>query len=82
MNKKLTDEEIRLLLDFCSFENMREYINFDTYSKLDIFKQDMKFFRKGIVGDFKNYFTPELERKFDLVIENNLKYKGEILDRI
>ncbi|KAF3531929.1 hypothetical protein DY000_02038432 [Brassica cretica] len=33
-------------------------------------------FRKGIVGDWKNYLTPEMGNKIDMIMEEKLKYSG------
>ncbi|XP_010458819.1 PREDICTED: cytosolic sulfotransferase 1-like [Camelina sativa] len=34
------------------------------------------YFRKGEVGDWKNYLTPEMENKIDMIIEEKLKGSG------
>ncbi|KAJ0235240.1 Sulfotransferase domain-containing protein [Hirschfeldia incana] len=34
------------------------------------------FFRKGEVGDWKNHFTPEMERRIDMIIEEKLRGSG------
>ncbi|KAG2263153.1 hypothetical protein Bca52824_070232 [Brassica carinata] len=33
-------------------------------------------FRKGIVGDWKNYLTPEMGNKMDMIMEEKLKDSG------
>ena len=38
--------------------------------------KDKKFIRKGIVGDSKNYFTPEMDAEWDPWIESQLKGTG------
>ncbi|KAJ4870101.1 Cytosolic sulfotransferase 3 [Raphanus sativus] len=35
-----------------------------------------KHFRKGIVGDWKNYLTPEMGKKIDMIMEEKLKDSG------
>ena len=35
-----------------------------------------RFIRKGIVGDWKNFFTPEMNAKWDPWIKNELKNSG------
>ncbi|CAN7036703.1 hypothetical protein Bca4012_046878 [Brassica carinata] len=34
------------------------------------------FFRKGEVGGWKNYLTPEMENKIDMIIDEELKGSG------
>ncbi|ESQ29128.1 hypothetical protein EUTSA_v10023923mg [Eutrema salsugineum] len=34
------------------------------------------FFRKGEVGDSKNYLTPEMENKIDMIIQEKLQGSG------
>ncbi|CAA7026757.1 unnamed protein product [Microthlaspi erraticum] len=63
------------ILDLCSLGNLsglevnktgKNWMNMD-YSN---------FFRKGEVGDWKNYLTPEMEKKLDMIIEDKLKGSG------
>ena len=46
-------------------------------AELKIFKPTMKFFNKGKIGTWKNYFDDELSAKFDEAIEKNLKFKHQ-----
>ena len=39
-------------------------------------KSKGSFIRKGIVGDWKNHFTPEMNAEWDPWIEENLKGSG------
>ncbi|ESQ29125.1 hypothetical protein EUTSA_v10024157mg [Eutrema salsugineum] len=62
------------VLDLCSLRNL---------SGLEINKTgksynwDNKiFFRKGEVGDWKNYLTPEMENKIDMIIQEKLQGSG------
>ncbi|KAK9496436.1 hypothetical protein O3M35_013276 [Rhynocoris fuscipes] len=83
LGKELTDEQIDMLHDHLSFNNMRSNptLNLEGVLKLKNgpnFKQegDQTFIRKGKVGDWKNYMTTEISEKFDHWIEENLKGTG------
>lgn len=57
------------LLKHLSFSSMKEnpvnnFVNNDKGS----------FIRKGIVGDYKNHMSPEMEKQFDKWIEENNKF--------
>ena len=36
---------------------------------------EIKLFRKGQIGDWKNYFTEEMSKKIDEIVANKLTYK-------
>ncbi|KAJ0266292.1 Sulfotransferase domain-containing protein [Hirschfeldia incana] len=75
-----TEEEeesglVEKILELCSLHNLsglavnrtgKTWMNIDHNS----------FFRKGEVGDWKNYLTPEMETKIDLIIDEKLKGSG------
>ncbi|KAJ0265764.1 Sulfotransferase domain-containing protein [Hirschfeldia incana] len=58
------------ILDFCSLRNLKGL----EVNKTKIFSQT--FFRKGEVGDWKNYLTPEMENKLDTIIQEKLQGSG------
>lgn len=82
INRKLTSEDIDNLCDHVKFEKMekntsvnlesivfadpivKEKIDHEMYNKV-------KFIRKGQVGDWQNYFSPETNDKFEKWIEQN-----------
>ncbi|CAA0361876.1 unnamed protein product [Arabidopsis thaliana] len=62
------------ILELCSLSNLRsvEINKTRTSSRVD-FKT---YFRKGQVGDWKSYMTPEMVDKIDMIIEEKLKGSG------
>ena len=51
---------------------------FKHYVNLDFFAKDSKFFSKGKMGYWPDYFSQELSAQFDKIIQEKLSYKGEI----
>lgn len=93
INRTLTTDDIDKLCDYVKFEKMeknssvnletivfqdpvvQEQIDHETYNKV-------KFIRKGQIGDWQNYFSPETNRKFDKWIEENLASTGLTFDYV
>jgi len=69
LGKKVSDEQLDELKKHCSFNSMKnnDMVNFKAAGFTNI-----EFMRKGIVGDFKNYFNKELEAEFDKYVEERL----------
>lgn len=70
----LTDSQIEKTIEFTSFANFKEKeekVLLET-SK-DYFDPDMKFFRKGEVGDWQNHFSDELAKRFDEEMAKKVK---------
>lgn len=83
MEKPLTDEQVDSICEFLSFDNMKKNPGVNLANILDKYVgiSDLKmngnsFIRKGQVGDWKNFMTPELSKKFDDWIETNTKGTG------
>eukprot|EP00794_Sanderia_malayensis_P014882 gene14882-16428_t len=81
LDKELTDAQVESLEDHLSFKSMREISGtVENGKKLGIFvektEKDAHFFRKGEVGDWKNYFTEEMNKKVDDEIEKHFKDIG------
>ncbi|KAK4489574.1 hypothetical protein RD792_005386 [Penstemon davidsonii] len=76
------DEEKRGVIEeivkLCSFENMRkmEVNKTGVFSGSVIEVKNCSFFRKGEVGDWANYLTPEMIERFDKIIEAKLQGSG------
>ena len=62
------------ILDLCSLRNLSS-LEVNKTGKVN--NVDHKnFFRKGEVGDSKNYLTPEMEKKIDMIIQEKLQGSG------
>ncbi|KAM9436429.1 sulfotransferase 2B1-like [Clarias gariepinus] len=75
LGKNMNKETLKRVSEHCEFKSMKQN-NMSNYSLVpqDIMDHTKcRFLRKGIVGDWKNYFTPELESKFNAVIFEELK---------
>ena len=79
LGKEFEDEKMEALVDHLSFEKMK---NNNAVNKEDLkgvsFKanHDGKFMRKGQVGDWKNFFTEEMNKRMDEAIEKHFKPIG------
>lgn len=72
MGVDLENATIKRIADETSFDNLRKIPAFGAPEKAGIKKPDQdKFFRKGRVGDWKNYFTDDESKIFD---EMSAKY--------
>ncbi|KAJ4904928.1 Cytosolic sulfotransferase 1 [Raphanus sativus] len=62
------------ILDLCSLRNLSS-LEVNQTGKIN--NVDHKFyFRKGEVGDSKNYLTPEMDNKIDMIIQEKLQGSG------
>lgn len=77
MNKDLSDEKINSIIKWCSFDSMKENksVNYEWYKETGFAKKEGHFFRKGKIGDWRNYFSSDESTKFDEIINKNLKSK-------
>ena len=79
LNKYLSDSMVDALLDHLSFTKMKDN---PAVNKEDLVLNGMytnkenHFMRKGEVGDWKNYFTDEMNRRMDEAIEKHFKPIG------
>ncbi|XP_073256032.1 sulfotransferase 1B1-like [Porites lutea] len=72
LNKQLSDELINRIAEQCTFKNMKK--NEISYK---IRNEDSSLLlRKGVVGGWKNYFTPELNERFEKEVLEKLKGTG------
>ncbi|XP_035218190.1 sulfotransferase 1E1-like [Stegodyphus dumicola] len=76
LGKPLTAEEIKAVVDHCSFKNMAKSESVGLSDEDVVDGQGSKFFRKGKVGDWKNYFNEEMISKLDQQVEHVLSGSG------
>jgi hypothetical protein len=69
-----SDNQYRELVNVTSFENMKARVDIP---RLKVF-QGMEFFRKGTIGDWKNFFTEEMSLKCDEIVAEKLNNKRKI----
>ncbi|XP_010499321.1 PREDICTED: cytosolic sulfotransferase 7-like [Camelina sativa] len=61
------------ILDLCSLRNLKN-LEINKTGKTARGFDHKTFFRKGQVGDSKNYLTPEMEKRIDMIVEE--KFRG------
>ena len=70
---------VQKIVDLCSFENMRNLEvnkNGSFGRNCPVVTQNSSFFRKGEVGDWKNYLTPMMASCLDQITEQKLRRSG------
>ena len=68
----LTENKILLLDDLLYIDNFRKIVVEQNEGKPEVQEMMKKFIRKGIVGDWKNYFDEENCKCFDQWILDNI----------
>ncbi|XP_078679913.1 sulfotransferase 1C2-like [Branchiostoma floridae x Branchiostoma belcheri] len=74
LNKDLSEAAVGAVAEACSFQTMKE-----RYAQ-SILKPLRNLLRKGKIGDWKNYFTPEQNREFDAEYEDRIAGTGLSFD--
>ena len=81
LNKPLSDDLISRIAEQCTFSGMKK--NAARFSEpLPSKDGEISMLRKGVVGDWRNYFTPELNERFEnevleKLIESGLEFDFE-----
>ena len=73
LNKPLSDELIHRIANQCTLSEMKKNITSYTFQPE---QTNSPLLRKGLVGDWKKYFTPELNEKFEKEVLAKLKGTG------
>ena len=71
--KPLSDELINRIAEQCSFKRMKR--NEISY-KSESVEKTSPYLRKGVVGSWKSYFTPELNETFEKEVLGKIKGSG------
>ena len=74
LQKPLSDELISRIAQQCTFKEMMQ--NSGNYKRTDEDDNIGQILRKGVVGDWKNYFTPEANERFDKEVLAKLSGSG------
>lgn len=68
--KEEEDGAVERIVKLCSFENLSNLeVNKRGTSSLPFEHENKYYFRKGKVGDWKNYLTPEMGARLDRIVE-------------
>ncbi|KAK3541657.1 hypothetical protein QTP86_034662 [Hemibagrus guttatus] len=75
LGKSLSKDALHRVTEHCEFKTMKQnkMSNYSLVPEAIMDNKKSAFLRKGIVGDWKNYFSPELELKFNTAISEELK---------
>ncbi|XP_076314132.1 sulfotransferase 1B1-like [Tachypleus tridentatus] len=79
LDHPLPAETIRTIASHCSFDQMKNnnMVNREQLPVTDFFDMSQsKFMRKGIIGDWKNYFTDEQNQEFETVYKEKMAGSG------
>ena len=74
LDKPLSDDLISRISEQCTFNGMKK--NATSYQVKKDDAVEISLLRKGVVGDWKNYFSPELNERFENEVLANLKGSG------
>lgn len=77
LEKPVTEDVINRIAEQCTFKGMM--MNASNYW-LGGSAEGPKLLRKGEIGDWKNYFTSDLNEKFENEVMNKIKGAGLVFD--
>lgn len=70
----LEEKTVSLIVEHCGFRHMKKnnLVNREETPLSDLF-QASQFMRKGVIGDWKNHFTPEQSHHFNQLCQRRLQ---------
>jgi len=80
LEKSLSDDELSAILNETSFDSMSKDKVFKDLTSQTFDQSVSKFFRKGKVGDWQNYFSEEQDKYVMKMYEEDLKPQGIYID--
>lgn len=79
LNKSLNELQIKALIDFVSFDNLKNEDSLKiSFGFLRIYSDDMVFFNQGKIGYWKNHLSEAMSKKIDEMVTHKLSYKRPI----
>ena len=77
----LSDEVVKMIVEQTTFEKMKENPSANQSWMNEYVKdKSFKFMRKGVIGDWRNYFTDELSARMDTLIAEKVGSTGIVFD--
>lgn len=73
LNKPLSEDIINRIAEQCSFNGMTKDLS---RYMVHVNESQTSILRKGVVGDWKNYFTPELNERFEKEVLSKIEGTG------
>lgn len=73
LNKPLSEDIINRIAEQCSFNEMTKDLS---RYMVHVNESQTSILRKGVVGDWKNYFTPELNERFEKEVLSKIEGTG------
>lgn len=83
LGKDLTDQEVSLIAEHCSFSSMSKNpaTNYSHWTDFGLRNKDeAQFMRKGITGDWKNYFQGDMNDRVEEWVQSHFENSGLVFE--